>query len=569
MILKALYDYYNRSGNLPPAGWAKKEIEFLIVIDKNGNFVTIEQRRIDKKHVQSFIVPKEARSGSAPKPYLFNDTIEYTLCYSKKYPIAKSRAKNKAFAKRCLDVSHRHPGNISFKAVADFYQNGEMEKVYNEDIWQDMKKSNGNVSFLLQGALNIVAEDKALQSELSINSTDEDSNKGVCLVTGDIKNLVRISSPVHLQGANTSGASLVSFQKDRGYDSWGKIQCGNAPISQNAEAAYTSALNKLLARDSRNKFVLNNNRTFLFWASNDSEASRKAEVGLFALLENNNDDPDKNIAKVKEIFKSIYSGMVKTTMDDKFYFLGLAPNAARIAVVYWNECLLEDFAKKLLKHFDDMEIVDTRKDKKSYYGLYNILSVITLNRDISKVQPNLPEAILKSIVQGTPYPYSLYVSCLKRIRAERKEHIEEDVRIGRAAILKAYLIRKYNDNLTIMVNRENNIVGYLCGRLFAVLEKEQLAANGSTNISERYLNSASATPSAVFPTLLNLSIHHEEKLQKPAQVFYSKLKGEIIDKLTEGEFPSHLALDDQGRFMVGYYQQRQEFYTKKENNNNE
>jgi CRISPR-associated protein Csd1 len=157
----------------------------------------------------------------------------------------------------------------------------------------------------------------------------------------------------------------------------------------------------------------------------------------------------------------------------------------------------------------------------------------------------------------------LYIACLRRIRAE------QDVRIGRAAILKAYLIRKYNDNLTVMVNRENNIVGYLCGRLFAVLEKEQLDANGSTNISERYLNSASATPSAVFPTLLNLSIHHEEKLQKPAQVFYSKLKGEIIDKLTEGEFPSHLSLEDQGRFMVGYYQQRQEFYTKKENNNNE
>ncbi|MCH4211805.1 MAG: type I-C CRISPR-associated protein Cas8c/Csd1 [Prevotella sp.] len=564
MILKALYDYYNRSGNLPPAGWAKKEIEFLIVIDKNGNFVNLENRRIDKKQVQSFIVPKEARSGSAPKPYLFNDTIEYTLCYSEKYPIEKSRAKNEAFAKRCQEVSLKHPDNLGFKAVVAFYQKGEMQKVYADEKWVDMKKSKGNVSFLLQGSLAIVAEDKELQSELSINSVEQDSDKGVCLVTGDKNSLIRLSAKVHLQGANPTGASLVSFQTNSGYDSWGKGQCANAPISQDAEAAYTSALNKLLARDSKNKFVLNNNRSFLFWASNDSEASREAEVGLFTLLENNHeDDPNKNIAKVKEIFKSIYSGMVKTTMDDKFYFLGLAPNAARIAVVYWNECPLRDFAQKLLKHFDDMEIVDTRKDKKSYYGLYNILSTITLGGKVSDAQPNLAEAILKSIIQGIPYPYSLYVACLRRIRAE------QDVRIGRAAILKAYLIRKYNDNLTIMVNRENNIVGYLCGRLFAVLEKEQLAANGSTNISERYLNSASATPSAVFPTLLNLSIHHEEKLQKPAQVFYSKLKGEIIDKLTEGEFPSHLSLEDQGRFMVGYYQQKQEFYTKKENNNNE
>lgn len=561
MILKALYDYYNRSSNLPPVGWGKKEIEFLIVIDKDGNFVRVENRRIDKKHVQSFIVPKESRSGSAPRPYLFNDTIEYTLCYSEKYPMEKSRAKNEAFAKRCIEVSYKYPDNAGFKAVADFYQKGEMEKVYNDEIWQDMKKSNGNVSFLLQGNLNIVAEDKTLQSELSINSKEEDSNKGICLVTGNMDPLIRLSAKVHLQGANPTGASLVSFQKNCGYDSWGKDQCGNAPISQEAEAAYTSALNQLLAKDSRNKFSLNNNRTFLFWASNDNDASREAEIGFFALLSNNQDDPNKNIAKAKEIFKAIYSGIIKTTIKDKFYFLGLAPNSARIAVVYWNECLLSDFAKKILKHFEDMDIIDTRKDKKPYCGLYSILSTITLGGKVSDAQPNLPETILKSIVQYTPYPYTLYIACLRRIRAE------QDVRIARAAILKAYLIRKYNDKITTMVNRENNNVGYLCGRLFAVLEKEQLDANGSTNISERYLNSASATPSAVFPTLLNLSIHHEEKLHKPMQIFYSKLKGEIIDKFSKDEFPTHLALDDQGRFMVGYYQQKQEFYTKKENNN--
>ena len=82
MILKALYDYYNRSGNLAPAGFEKKEIPFIIVIDKDGKFLRIEDRRIDNKSSQKFLVIKDARSSN-PKPYLFYDNLEYTLNYTK------------------------------------------------------------------------------------------------------------------------------------------------------------------------------------------------------------------------------------------------------------------------------------------------------------------------------------------------------------------------------------------------------------------------------------------------------------------------------------------------------
>jgi CRISPR-associated protein Csd1 len=51
---------------------------------------------------------------------------------------------------------------------------------------------------------------------------------------------------------------------------------------------------------------------------------------------------------------------------------------------------------------------------------------------------------------------------------------------------------------------------------------------------------------------------------KGGQIFFEQLKSEIIDKIPATGFPAHLSLQDQGRFMVGYYQQRQEFYTKKE-----
>ena len=120
-----------------------------------------------------------------------------------------------------------------------------------------------------------------------------------------------------------------------------------------------------------------------------------------------------------------------------------------------------------------------------------------------------------------------------------------------------------------MLDKENQNQGYLCGRLFAVLDKIQEDANSIHSIRERYMNSASATPAMVFATILNLSTHHLEKLSVSTQVYYEKLKQEIMSKVSADGFPPHLDLQDQGRFFVGYYHQRQEFFRSKENKETE
>ncbi len=306
-------------------------------------------------------------------------------------------------------------------------------------------------------------------------------------------------------------------------------------------------------------------RTFLFWTSSNSEASKLSENSLFALL-GRADDPNKRIELVRRTFMSIYNGTLSANKDDKFFILGLAPNSARIAVVYWNELPLREFAGLISKHFTDMEIVDTRKDKKPYVGLHSILGNVTLGGKSSDASPNLPDAVVKGIFQGLPYPASLFQACIRRIRAE------QSVNIVRAAIIKAYLNRLTDNNnkkIDIMLDKENQNQGYLCGRLFAVLDKIQEDANGIHSIRERYMNSASATPAMVFATILNLSGHHLEKLNAGGQVFYEKLKQEIISKLDANGFPAHLDLQDQGRFFVGYYHQRQNFFTSKENKETE
>ena len=364
-------------------------------------------------------------------------------------------------------------------------------------------------------------------------------------------------------------AKLVSFQVNSGYDSYGKKKCGNAPISKDAEFAYTTALNAMLRKGSHNKFSVGN-RTFVFWASSNADAAEQAEESLFDLLgftDEEQDDPNAKIEQVRKVFASIYSGTLKTSLDDSFYILGLAPNSARIAVVYWSECSLKEFAGKILRHFEDMNIINTRKDGKPYMGIKSMLAAVTLNGKQSEATPNLPEAVVKSIFQGTPYPFTLFSACIRRIRAESGNKDNNAIRIARMAIIKAYLNRINDNNKKIdkMLDKSNTNQGYLCGRLFAVLDKIQEDANGISSIRERYMNAASATPASVFATILNLSSHHMEKLTNEGRkIFYEKMKQEIIDKIPATGFPAHLDLQDQGRFFIGYYHQRQDFFTKKE-----
>ena len=559
MILRALYDYYNRCDNLPAKGMEEKEIGFLLVLSPEGRFLRFEDCRLGKDRARIYLVKKHVgRSSAAVANYLY-DNSAYVLGYSDKTN-GKEQLYFDTFKEKVETIAKVFPDNKDIYAIQAFYKNSRdsiIQTVSQDVLWKDIRKNlskkYSTFSFRIQGDLKIVAEKKEI---LQLEECDSSDAK-FCLVSGKYGVPVDTTTATMIPGSQAI-AKLVAFQVNSGYDSYGKTKCGNAPISEEAEFAYTTALNSMLQKGSRNKFMLGN-RTFVFWASSKNEAAVEAENSLFELLgysEEVKDDPNANIMKARKVFESIYSGLLKTELDDRFYILGLAPNSARIAVVYWSETTLKDFAGKILNHFNDMEIHDTRKDKKPYMGIREIISSVTLGGKISDATPNLPEAVVKSIFQGLPYPQTLYSACVRRIRAEQK------LTIARAAIIKAYLNRQNNNNKTIdiMLDKDNNNQGYLCGRLFAVLDKIQEDANNISSIRERYMNAASATPSAVFATILNLSIHHSEKLDEGRKIYFEKLKQEIIDKMSANGFPAHLGLQDQGRFFVGYYHQRQDFF---------
>lgn len=582
MILKALYDYYHRRGDLPAYGLEEKEIGFLIVIDSEGRFLRFEDRRLDKKSAQKFLVRKSVVRTAAPKANFLYDNSQYVFGYSDKGGLDKMRKYFDAFRARVEAICQAAPDHSDLRAVRLFYtQEPEaiLEALQADPLWSDvagnLNKKFSNFTFLLEGATEPVACQCDLVSLLPDSAGDDgDATWRRCLVTGERGPVVELTNPAPILGSKTN-AKLVAFQTSSGYDSYGRVKCGNAPISPEAEFAYTAAIKALSDPASRNKFMVGD-RTFVFWASSSSDAAQAAEQSLFAFLGRGEaDDPDRGIEHVRQTFKAIYNGQLPTTQDERFYILGMAPNAARIAVVYWAELPLGDFAKRISRHFEDMDITDTRPNARPHASLHAILRAVTPIKSsgtMGDVTPNLPDALVRSIFQGLPYPATLYQSCLRRIRAEgskkdQKGRPIDPVLTARAAILKACLNRNpdsLNLPLKPMLDRQNHNAGYLCGRLFAVLDKIQEDANRIHSLRERYLNAASSTPATVFSTLLNLSAHHLEKLNGGTQVYYERLKQEIISGLSADGFPVHLDLQDQGRFFVGYYHQRQDLFTARE-----
>lgn len=572
MILKALYDYYQRKlEELPAFGCELKEIGFILVIDKDGNFLRFEDRRIDKKNASRFLVKKHVGRSSAPIANLLYDNCSYVLGYSTEGDINSNAKYISVFKAKVEELYTKLPNNSAVSAIWKFYQKNPAEnllKVQADPLWPEIEKNlnkkYSTFSFLLEGETTIVAAQKDV-----INADEEkegNEKEQLCLITGNHGKAVDVTTATMIAGSQAT-AKLVAFQVNSGYDSYGKQKGFNAPISQKAEFAYTTALNHILSANSRNKFLVGN-RTYLFWGSSNSNGNQETESSIFAMFgfnDSEEEDPNARINQIRKVFEGIYSGSIKTDLDDRFYIAGLAPNAARIAVVYWAELPLKDFAHTILRHFEDMDIVDTRKEKKPYMGLKSILATVTLGGKSSEATPNLPDAVIKSIFQGLPYPDTLYHSCLRRIRAELSKSKQEKqaVSITRAAILKAYLNRKNTNQkpIQIMLDKENTNQGYLCGRLFAVIDKLQHDANHIHSIRERYMNAASSTPATVFATILNLSAIHANNLNNEgSRIFYDKLKQEIISKINADGFPVHLDLQDQGRFFVGYYQQMQSFF---------
>lgn len=581
MILQALEQYYRRKAADPdsgiaPEGFEHKEIPFIIVIDKNGRFVDLQDtRERDEKgrpRPKSFLVPQGVKKTSGIASNLLWDNHEYVFgCTAltdekdekkRQKRLERIPEQHNAFIQR-LEEDFKHNPPESLKPVLSFlYDTNEKEKIVTNPAWEQVKEAGGgNFTFKIDGDTVPVLEREDIRRYVEgLSAQNDDDHTGICLVTGKEEVIERLHPAIKgVWGAQTSGANIVSFNQDS-FISFAKDQGLNAPVGKTASFAYTTALNTLLSRDSKQRIQIGDAST-VFWAG-EKNPLEDALADFFG--EPPKDDPDRNERTVRAVFDAPKSGH-SPILEDKteFYILGLAPNAARISVRFWHVATVGNIAKNILQHFEDIKICHADFER-PYLSIFRLLSSIAVQEKSDNIPPNLAGDTMKAILAGAPYPATLLQAALRRSRAAQK------VTYQRAALIKACLNRAnryYNRDekeLQMSLDPENTNIGYNLGRMFAVLEKSQEEANPGLNatIRDRYYGAASSTPVAVFSTLLKLNKHHLAKIDNKGRAYnLEKIFTEIFSNISD--FPSILKLEDQGRFAIGYYHQRQNFYTKK------
>lgn len=580
MILQALKEYYDRVAADPesviaPEGWEWKEIPFIIVLDNHGNLLQIEDTREGegkKKRGKLFLVPQSVKRTSGIAANLLWETANYVFGIVNTESLDNEKAskallraseQKQAFVER---IKNELPQTPHIKAIITFLTTITKEKLEKEDAWQDIYTSNYVVSFRFDGEKELYCQSKEIQDVLKEKLSAKEK-KDICLVSGEKDKIAALHNPIKgVFGAKTSGANIVSFNLDP-FQSFNKKQGENAPIGESSMFAYTTALNTLLDRQSSQHLLIGDAST-VFWSAKRTQF--ESDFAFF-FKEPDKDNPAEGIQKIRNLFEApLTGGYLDDDSNTKFYVLGLAPNAARISVRFWEVGTVSEFARKIRQHFEDLNIVKPPSEPQ-YYSIWRILVNIAIQDKSENIPPNIAGDFMRSILDGTPYPATLLQAALRRIHSDT----ENRVKPVRAALIKAYLNRylrahpnQKGKEVEMGLDPEQPSIGYQLGRLFAVLEKIQEEANPGLNatIRERYYGAACSSPVTVFGTLMRLKNHHLAKIDnKGRAVNLERMIGAITSHIDD--FPSHLDLHEQGRFALGYYHQRQDLFTKKEDDN--
>lgn len=577
MILQALEAYYRRisadnESTVASEGFQKQAIPFVVILDENGIFKGLQDTREGggkKKTARLFTVPKAVKRSSGIEANLLWDNPAYVVGRAK--PDKKkdsSKLVERAMEQHedfVIKIKKIFPdtSDKGICAVIKFLIKKDFTALFSHPIWPEIEESGANITFQLEGDTRLVCQREAVVGAITGREHgDEDCEPQQCLVTGELNTPARLHTAIKgVWGAQSSGANIVSFNLGA-FNSYGKSQGYNAPIGKKAEHAYTTALNTLLAKNSVQRIQVGDAST-VFWADRENPMEDWFK-DFFGELPNGQSEQDNE--SIKALYRAPETG-ARILNDDltMFYVLGLSPNASRISIRFWHSGTVGEVAKNIKLHFDDCQIVHGPKEPERL-SIFRLLVSTALERKADNIQPNLSGEVMKAILAGTPYPMTLLSSVLRRVKAER------EVTYPRASLIKALLVRDsrfYNKKeleVGMSLDDSNKNTGYLLGRLFAALERAQESANPGINatIKDRFYGSASSTPVAVFPHLMKLKTHHIAKLENRGMaVNLEKLIGGIIEGIAD--FPTHLNLQDQGRFAVGYYHQRQSFFTKKEN----
>jgi len=590
MILQALSDYYERKraanpASVAPTGWEYREIAFFIELGEDGEAVLVDRRSPDRKRGEPMLVPAaEIRSGNDAwkRPNLLWDHIGFVLGWRKRKPDGtpdpadkpeKVARQHQAFRERHLALLDAHPHSPGLAAIQRFYERDGWAGIQPVELREALHSGQGlNLTFKLQSSVDPVCHESWVTQECQHDEAEtqegQSTNVGHCLVTGRTGAIARLHPKISFVAAKPSPLVAANTGEAPAYSSYGKSQALNAPVSAEAASRYALALNALAGRNSPNKLYIAD-ATTLIWADRDDSIEPEV-LALFG------DDPDAHLDAVRQRLTGAIAGTQGVLNKPlRFFVLGLAPNASRISVRFWFNDTFDRLAPRILQHFDDLRVVRQFERDAVAPAMYWLLRSVAVQGEADNVPPRLAGEWLRAILEGMPYPPALLNAAVNRCRAEQAtKNIGGNVPYLRAAVLKACINREHRrrhgkPNDFQFIHEELDVTqtdsAYRLGRLFAVLERIQSAAQPSINttIRDRFYGAASSTPAAVFPTLLRLKNAHLKKLPPTQEIRFEKLLGEICGSLEQpllADFPRQLDLHAQGLFALGYYHQRQSLF---------
>ena len=528
-----------------------------------------------KLRARSFLVPLGEKKTSGIKANLLWDSAAYVIGLDTGRKTSAETSPQAAFRARIDALPEAARSDVGVRAVLAALGRADWSMLQAHPAWPEIVAANLVMTFRLAGDLDLVCQRPAVVSGAA-QAAPDDGPQLTCLVEGVTAPVQRLHASIKgVWGAQSSGANIVSFNA-RAFESYGKSerQGENAPVSQRAAFAYTTALNHLLDKGSRNRVQVGDAST-VFWA--DGASAFDGEFTLADFFGETKDEPDRGARAVQALYQALGSGQLPVGERDVTYFvLGLAPNAARISIRFWLRAPLRELAPRILAHFEDLRVVPRFESDPPVPSLFRLLSSLALQGKLDNVPPRLAGEWMRAILEGLPYPATLLNAAVMRCKAE------QDVTYLRAAVLKAWLNRDHRRRHPDISSAANAVANpatqhfkerldvdqtdtpYRLGRLFAVLEHVQRQAMPGINatIRDRYYSAASTTPVAVFTTLLRLKNAHLKKLSDGQNVWFERLIGEVLAPMHD--FPRQLTLPQQGRFALGYYHQRQDFFTRKD-----
>lgn len=586
MILTALHDYYQRLLDDPDSGianpgYSQEKIGYTLVLAHDGSVVAVddEHHSDGKKRIAKVLsVPQPEKRTVAVKSNFLWDKTSYALGVSA--TSKRSEQEHAAFKDLHRQALQQHD-DAGLNALLAFLDAWQPERFAEDPLFTRHGEAmlDANLVFRLDGERGYLHERPAAREVWGqLQGAGENGMRGMCLVTGEEAPLARLHPAIKgVNGAQSSGASLVSFNLDA-FTSYGRQQGENAPVSEQAAFAYTTTLNHLLRRAPDNHQRLQiGDTTVVFWAQAKEAGAAEAAEDLMAAMFGSGETDEQATARLQSALEQIRQGRplreLPGKLDDgtRIFVLGLAPNASRLSIRFWETQSLAGLAKRLSEHYDDLALMP-QAWKRAPSPQYLALQTAPIYGENGKpkaedVPPLLAGELTRAILAGTRYPRSVLAAIVMRFRADGQ------ISPLRVALCKAVLARDVRlgtqqgmstdkGEPPVSLDLHNPDPGYLLGRLFSTLENLQRAALGdkiNATIRDRYYGAASATPASIFPVLLRNAQNHLGKVRKEKPglaVNLEKEIGQIVDLLGT-TLPRSLLIEAQGRFAIGYYHQTQ------------